>query len=178
MFDPFLIVVDLMGEGRVDLNVGFTFSLLFQVFHGERRSCCACLFLAGEEPLETKFMFVEVGTSKIPFSSVSRSEDWEVVLPTSDRVCSEYENHVFPMYDVVFKDMGFRLCFSNFQREVLCWTKLSPSQIHPNFYAFTRAFELVCEYLKIPVFKNVIFFHLSRAAGNRLGFFPSNQKDV
>jgi len=33
MFDPFLVVVDLMGEGRVDLNVRFTFSLLFQVFH-------------------------------------------------------------------------------------------------------------------------------------------------
>jgi len=29
MYDPFLAVVDLMGEGRVDLNVGFTFSLLF-----------------------------------------------------------------------------------------------------------------------------------------------------
>jgi hypothetical protein len=28
---------------------------------------------------------------------------------------------------VVFKDMGFRLPFSNFQREVLRWTKLSPT---------------------------------------------------
>ena len=27
VLDPFLAVVDLMGEGRVDLNVGFTFSL-------------------------------------------------------------------------------------------------------------------------------------------------------
>jgi hypothetical protein len=29
IFDPFLAVGDQMGEGRVDLNVGFTFSLLF-----------------------------------------------------------------------------------------------------------------------------------------------------
>jgi hypothetical protein len=36
MFDPFLAMVDLMGEGMVDLNVRFTFSLLFQVFHGRR----------------------------------------------------------------------------------------------------------------------------------------------
>jgi len=68
---------------------------------------------------------------------------------TSDLVCSEYENHVFPMYEVVFKDMGFRLPFSDFQRNVFCWTKLSPSQIHPNSYAFMRAFELVCNYLKV-----------------------------
>ena len=48
---------------------------------------------------------------------------------TSDRVCLEYENYAFPMYEVVFKDMGFRIPFSNFQREVLRWTKLSSTQI-------------------------------------------------
>jgi len=37
MSDPYLAVVDLMGERRVDLNIGFSFSLLFQVFHGRRR---------------------------------------------------------------------------------------------------------------------------------------------
>jgi len=40
-------VVDLMGEGRVDLNVGFTFSLLFQVFHGRRRDCRTNSYLDG-----------------------------------------------------------------------------------------------------------------------------------
>jgi len=99
-------------------------------------------------------VFSEGGIGEIPFSYVARSEDWEVVLPsTSDRVCSEYENHFFPMYEVVFKAMGFRLPFSDFQREVFCWTKLSPSQIHPNSYAFMRSFELVCEYLNVLAFK-------------------------
>jgi len=51
MFNPFLAVVDLMGEGRVDLNVGFTFPLLFQVFHGGGRNCCACSYLVGERTL-------------------------------------------------------------------------------------------------------------------------------
>lgn len=98
-----------------------------------------------EEPLETESSFAIGRTGEIPFSSVGRSEDWEVVLlRTSNRVCSEYENHIFPMYEVVFKDMGFQLPFSDFQRVLLCWTKLSPSQIHPNSYAFMRGFELVC----------------------------------
>jgi len=107
------------------------------------------------------------GTGEIPFSSVGRIEDWEVVLPsTPDRVCSAYENRVFPMYDVVFKDMGFKLPFSNFQREVFRWTKLSPSQIHPNSCIFMRAFELVCQYLRVPPFKKLFFtiFNVQRGA--------------
>ena len=112
-------------------------------------------------------MFAEGGTGEIRFSAVGQAEDWEVVLPsTSDRVCSEYENHDFPMYEVGFKDMGFQLPFSGFQREVLCWTKLSPTQILPNSYAFTRAFELVCQHLKIPSFKNVFFAIFTVQKGN------------
>ena len=76
------------------------------------------------------------------------------------------ENHTFPMYEVVFKDMGFQLPFSDFQREMLCWTKLSTSQIHPNSYAFMRAYELVCDYLRISASKNVFFsfFTVQRGA--------------
>jgi len=82
----------------------------------------------GEEPMETESSFSINGTGEIPFFSVGEAQDWEVVLPsTSDRACLEYQNHVFPMYEVDFKDMGFRLPFSDFQREVLPWTKLSPS---------------------------------------------------
>jgi len=108
----------------------------------------------GNKSLAIESVFSDGSTSEIPFSSIGRSEDWEVLLPsTSDRVCSEYENHVFPMYEVVFKDMGFRLPFSDFQREVFRRTKLSPSQIRPNSYAFLWAFELVCKYPKVPAFK-------------------------
>ena len=107
-----------------------------------------------EEPLEAESSFSLDGMGEIPFSVVGRIEDWEVVLlSASDRVCSEYENHVFPMYEVVFRDMGFHLPFSEFQREVFRWSKLSPSQMHPNSYAFIRAFELVCQHLAPPPLK-------------------------
>ena len=131
----------------------------------------------GNESLETESVFSEGGTGEIPFSSIGRSEDWEVLLPsTCDRVCSEYENHVFPMFEVVFKDMGFRLPFSYFQREVFRWTKLSPSQIHPNSYAFMRAFELLCEYLKVPTFKNVFFTIFIVQRGNDLVSFRQTKR--
>jgi len=80
------------------------------------------------------------------------------------------------MYEVVFKDMGFRLPFSDFQREMLRWTKLSPSQIHPNSYAFMRAFELVCDYLRIPVSKNVIFTIFTVQRGTDWVSFRQTQK--
>ena len=167
VFDPFLVVVDLMGKGTVDLNVGFTFSLALSGSHGERGSWRACLSLVGEKPLETESAFATNGVGEISFGSIDEKEDWELVLlSTSDRVCFEYENHSFPMYEVVFKDMGFRLPFSDFQWEMLCWTKQSPSHIHPNSYAFMMAFEFVCDYLKIHASKHVFFsfFTVQRGA--------------
>jgi len=131
----------------------------------------------GNESLKTEYVFSEGSIGEIPYSFIGRSEDWEVLLPsTSDRVCSEYENHVIPMYEVVFKDMGFRLPFSDFQREVFRWTKLSPSQIHPNSYAFMRVFELVCNYLKVPAFKNVLFTIFTFQRGNDWVSFCQTKK--
>jgi hypothetical protein len=69
----------------------------------------------GEEPLETESVFAADGVGEVPFGTIGEVEDWELILLSmSDRVCSKYENHVFPMYEVVFKDMGFWLPFSNF----------------------------------------------------------------
>ncbi|RHN38538.1 hypothetical protein MtrunA17_Chr0c01g0489631 [Medicago truncatula] len=130
-----------------------------------------------EEPQETESILAGDGVGEIPFGSIGRVDDWELLLPsTSDRVCSEYGNHVFPMYEVVFKDMGFRLPFSEFQREMLRWTKLSPSQIHPNSYAFMRAFELMCDYLHLLVSKNVFFSFFTVKGGTDWVSFRLTQK--
>jgi len=141
------------------------FPCSFRFSMAEEEVVAPALTWPGEEPLETESSFATDGTGEIPFTSVGPSEDWELVLlSTSNRVCSEYDDYVFPIYEVVFKDMGFQLPFSDFQREVLCWTKLSPSQIHPNSYAFMKAFELVCQYLGIPPLKNVtpVYFIFGR----------------
>jgi len=177
LWNPFLAMVGPMSEGRVDLNVGFTFSLPFQVSMANEESAAPASHWPGPEALETESVFAEEGTSEIPFDDVGRFEDWELLLPsTSDRVCMEYGDHVFPMYKVVFKDMGFRLPFSDFQKEVFRWTKLSPSQIHPNSYAFMRAFKLVCNYLRIPVFKNVFFTIFAVQRGNDWVSFRQTKK--
>jgi len=143
------------------------FPCSFRFSMAEEGIAAPTLTWTGEEPLETESSFALDGMGEIPFTSVGKIEDWEVVLPsTSDRVCSEYNNYVFPLYEVVFKDMGFQLPLSDFQREVLHWTKLSPSQIHPNSYVFMRAFELVCQHLRVPPLKNLFYtiFTVQRGA--------------
>ena len=103
----------------------------------------------GDEPLKTTSSFAPDRTAETPFCSIRRDEDLEVVIPsTSDIVCSQFPNYSFPMYEVVFKDVGFRLSFIDFQREVFRWTKLSPPP---------PAFELVCQHLEIDPSKNLFF---------------------
>lgn len=110
----------------------------------------------GDEPLEMVSAFASNGTKEVPFDFIGRNEDLEVViLSTSDRMCSHFPDYSFPMYEGVFKYISFRLSFSDFQWEVFRWTKLFPPQIHPNSYVFMRAFELVCQHLKVAPSKNV-----------------------
>jgi len=152
-FDPFLAVVDLIGEGRVDLAVGFPFFL--PCLSG---SPMADKSWIADDPQKTISTFTMDGEAEIPFRTIGADADWVVDLPrTSDRVCSHFLHNSFTMYEVEFKDVGFHLPFSAFQHEVLRWTKLSPSQIHPNSYAFMRAFELVCQHLEDNPSKNVFF---------------------
>ena len=101
---------------------------------------------------------------------ISRTTGWHM-NPYTSEINSGWET--LKNYDTYPQ-----LPFSDFQREVLRWTKLSPSQIHPNSYAFMRAFELVCQHLGGSLFQKCLLYHLHRSAGGRLGFFPSNQEDV
>ncbi|GAU28895.1 hypothetical protein TSUD_293470 [Trifolium subterraneum] len=77
-------------------------------------------------------------------------ENWEVHVPEEGkRVCSEFSEGGFAMYEFAFKDLGFRLPFSDFAVGVFDRLRLAPSQLHPNSLAFIRAFEQLCDYLDV-----------------------------
>ena len=89
-----------------------------------------------------------------------RREDWEVYIPAAvHRICSIYEADCIPVFDIWFRELGFRLPFTDLQVGIFDHLRLAPSQLHPNVIAFIRAFEIVCEYLKIGV-TLPLFFHI------------------
>lgn len=53
------------------------------------------------------------------------------------------------MYEYVFKELGFRLPFSDFHMGLLASLRLSLSQLHPNAFAFMHLFETVYDFLGI-----------------------------
>ncbi|GAU44750.1 hypothetical protein TSUD_246430 [Trifolium subterraneum] len=74
------------------------------------------------------------------------------------------------MYQIAFEHMGLRLPFSDLEVTIFNHLELCPSQLHPNYLAFIRAFEIVAAYLElVPTIS--LFFHLfgiqrSRPRGN------------
>jgi len=56
----------------------------------------------------------------------------------------------FFLYQTVFKRIGLRLPFSGFERELLTEINVAPAQLHPNSWAFIRAFEILNGYLGLP----------------------------
>ncbi|GAU44562.1 hypothetical protein TSUD_28570 [Trifolium subterraneum] len=119
------------------------------------------------------------------FRTIQRSPatDWKLCIPnTSRRICSKFQWGSFPMYQIAFEQMGYRLPFSDFEVAVFRYLHLTPSQLHPNSLAFIRAFEMTAAYLgflpTIPLFFHA--FHLQRSkpkgnAANKFGWVSLKQ---
>jgi len=56
----------------------------------------------------------------------------------------------FFIYQMVFKQVGLRLPFTPFERELLTEMNTAHAQLHPNSWAFVRGFQILCGYLGIP----------------------------
>jgi len=73
-----------------------------------------------------------------------------VVLPCTlgEPVCGDTRANngvpFFYFYQVVFKRIGMRLPFSRFERELLTEINIAPAQLHPNGWAFVKAFGVLC----------------------------------
>ena len=89
--------------------------------------------------------------------------NFKIIRPTRDaRICSEFTQDAFTMYEIIFKYLRLRFSLNDFQVGVFHHLNLAPSQLHPNAIAFLRAFKLTCRFLRIratiPLFFRV--FHL------------------
>lgn len=120
--------------------------------------------------LDSEFLFatdcLDVHTEVRKFVGATLAEnDLIFSIPNEDeQVCSTYAPDMIPMYEIIFRDMRFRLPFTDFQISVFNHFELAPRQLHPNSIAFIRVFELTCQYLGTGVTVSLLFycFHIPR----------------
>ncbi|GAU46762.1 hypothetical protein TSUD_92570 [Trifolium subterraneum] len=130
-----------------------------------------------DEPRTTVSRFSLNGGDRM-FRTIQRPpiDDWKACIPnTSRRICSKYQWGSFPMYQIAFEHMGYKLPFSDFEVAVFRYLHLTPSQLHPNSLAFIRAFEMTAAYLgflpTIPLFFHAFHLQWSKPKGNAANKF-------
>jgi len=73
------------------------------------------------------------------------------------------------MYSTIFQWIKLRLPFTGFERALLTEVNVAPAQLHPNSWAFVRAFAILCNHfghtLSVDAF---LYFFEAKNPGNRL----------
>ena len=73
------------------------------------------------------------------------------------------------MYVTLFEKLGLRLPFNTFEKELLTILNVSPCQLHPNSWAFIRAFQILCTHFGItPSSSMFLYFFELRAPHKQL----------
>jgi len=62
------------------------------------------------------------------------------------------------VYTTLFKKVKLRLPFTRFERELLTKLNIAAAQLHPNSWAFVRAFQIMCAHLGLPASVDVFLF--------------------
>lgn len=102
--------------------------------------------------------------SQIKLSTPAHEQQF-ICYPCSnfDCVCMRASEEEFPfvfLYNTKFKELRLTLSFSSFQCFVLSTLNVVPSQLHPNSWAFIRAFEVLCTKLHIsPTTEKLFLWH-------------------
>ncbi|GAU25845.1 hypothetical protein TSUD_31090 [Trifolium subterraneum] len=137
-----------------------------------------------DEPRTTVWKFSITGGGIFKTVQHPPLEDWKACVPSMNRrICSKFQWGSFPMYQIAFEHMRYRLPFSDFEVAVFRHLHLTHSQLHPNSLAFIRAFEMTSVYLGFMPTNPLFFhaFHLQRSkpkgeVDNKYGWVSLKQK--
>ena len=73
------------------------------------------------------------------------------------------------MYTTLFKKVKLRFPLTRFERELLTELDIAAAQLHPNSWAFVRAFQIMCAHLGLPASVDVfLFLFEAKIPGDRL----------
>jgi len=73
------------------------------------------------------------------------------------------------VYTTLFKKVKLRFPLTDFERELLTELDIAAAQLHPNSWAFVRAFQIMCAHLGLPTSVDVfLFLFEAKNPGDRL----------
>ncbi|GAU39438.1 hypothetical protein TSUD_290040 [Trifolium subterraneum] len=83
---------------------------------------------------------------------------------------NEREPHYFYMYTHVLQTLNLRLPFNSFECQILRVVNVAPCQLHPNSWAFLKAFQIACEDLDVVPTVGIFFcfFHVKNVSPHSL----------
>jgi len=89
--------------------------------------------------------------------------------PVCSDEASDPEGPFCFIYSTLFRRLGFRLPFTPFERTLLTELNVAPAQLHPNSWAFVRAFAILCCSLGLTPSVNVfLYFFEVKDPGKKL----------
>ena len=97
-----------------------------------------------------------------------------VVLCRVDKpvCCDESSDSEWPfcfIYSPVFKRLSLRLPFDGFEQALLTEINVAPAQLHPNRWAFVRAFSILCHHFgHLPFVDVFLYFFEAKSPGKNL----------
>lgn len=103
-----------------------------------------------------------------------------LLVQATTEFCFRAADDDFPfvcLYKAMFKDLDIRLPFFTFQCDVLCRLNVALTQLHPNSWAFLRAFETLCAELYITPTSSKLF-HFYSIRLRSLDISPRSSKQV
>ena len=97
---------------------------------------------------------------------------WPCCLP-GEPICADDKGNNGELfcfiYTTLFKKVKLRLRSTHFERELLTELNIAPAQLHPNSWAFVRAFQILCAHLLLPASVDVfLFLFEAKNPGDRL----------
>ncbi|RDX73921.1 hypothetical protein CR513_46396, partial [Mucuna pruriens] len=109
-------------------------------------------------------------------NAICRQGPWSVTFsPCRPRECmcespADGVEHYFYFYETLFSKLSIILPFTAFEQLVLCTLNIAPAQIHPNSWAFVRAFELLSEDLSWEPSLGVFYWFFSIHQTEKVGW--------
>ena len=76
----------------------------------------------------------------------------------------------FPFASLASSQLNNWFPFTRFERELLTELDIAAAQLHPNNWAFVRAFQIMCDHLGLPASVDVfLFLFEAKHPGDRCG---------